>query len=93
MKNNDTLKNSLSQWQEYVQAYTDFVFDAAQQTLKASFALRERTDKLVSESIQQAQALAAQEQEIALQAAEAAQAQAQTAAQRVAKLFTIASGG
>ncbi len=90
MKTNDTLKNSLSQWQEYAQAYTDFVFSTTEQALNTSLSLRERAGKLVSDSFKQTQTLAAQEQEIALQAAETYSAQAQAATNRVAKLFEVA---
>jgi hypothetical protein len=89
MNTTDTLKNSLTQWQEYAQAYTDFVFDATEQALSTSLALRERADKLAGEAFKQAQALAAQEQELFLGAAEAQAAQFQAASKRVAKLFNL----
>ena len=84
----DFLKNSLKLWQEYTQAYTDFVLEATQQNVKQSLALRERMDQVVAEMYKQAEALGAQEQEIALKAAETFQAQAKAAAERLSKGFT-----
>ncbi|MCI0422649.1 MAG: hypothetical protein L0312_26090 [Acidobacteria bacterium] len=87
MKTNETLKNSLSAWQEYTQAYTDFVLNTTEEALKNSFALRERVDGVVAEAVKQAQTLSAQEQDIVLQAAESFQAQTLAASRRIAKLF------
>jgi hypothetical protein len=83
----DYLKNSLKLWQEYTQAYTDFVLDATQQNFQQSQQLRQRIDAVVAEMVKQAQTLNAQEQEIALQAAETFQAQAQAAAERLGKAY------
>lgn len=91
MKTQDTLKNSLAAWQEYTQAYTDFVFNATDQALKSSFDLRERVDGVMAEALKQAQTLSAQEQDLALQAAESFQAQMLAASQRLAKLFSTPS--
>lgn len=87
MKTNETLKNSLSAWQEYTQAYTDFVLNTTEEALKNSFALRERVDGVVAEAVKQAQTLSAQEQDIVLHAAESFQAQTLAASRRIAKLF------
>jgi hypothetical protein len=84
----DYLKNSLKLWQDYTQAYTDFVLEATQQNVKQSLALRERLDQVVAEMYKQAETLSAQEQEIALKAAETFQAQARAAAERLSKGFT-----
>jgi hypothetical protein len=84
---NDQVKSSFALWQEYTEAYTDFVAQAAQQTLAQSFTLRERFDAVIADGVKKAQTLSAQEQELALGAAETVQAQARAASERLAKLF------
>ncbi len=88
MSNNDYLKNSFGLWQEYTKAYTDFVMEATKQNVQASLEMRERMDKVMVELVKQAQTLSAQEQEIALQAAEAMKEQAQATAERINKMMT-----
>lgn len=91
MQTNDYLKNSFNQWQALAQAYTDFAVEATQQALKQSLATHERIGQVWAEGVKQAQALSAQEQEVALQVAEAWQSQAQEATRRIAKLFNVLS--
>jgi len=88
MSNSDYLKNSFGLWQEYTKAYTDFVMEATKQNVQASLEMRERMDKVMVELVKQAQTLSAQEQEIALQAAEAMKEQAQATAERINTMMT-----
>lgn len=86
--NQDYFKNGFETWQKYAQAYTDFVIESTQQALGQSLSFRERLDKVVGEAAKKAQALGAQEQELALGMAEAFQAQAQAASERLSKFWT-----
>lgn len=83
MASNEILNRGFELWQQY----TDFAFELTQRSLDQSFALRERLDEVVADSLKKAEALSAREQEIALGAAEAALARAQAASQRLAALF------
>ncbi len=90
MADERTLKDGLQLWQEYAQAYGDFVVEATQHSIGQALTIRERLDQIAADNIKKAQGLSAWEQEIALGAAEAFQAQAQSAAERVAKLLKTA---
>jgi len=83
MASNEYLKGGFELWQQV----TDLAFELTQRSLDQSFALRERLDEVVADSVKKAEALSAREQEIALGAAEAVYAQAQTASKRVAEMF------
>ena len=87
MSTNDYLKNSFNLWQEYAKAYTEFVVETTKQNVQTSLEMRQRMDEVMAELMKQAQTLNTQEQEIALQAAEALKAQAQATTERVNKLF------
>lgn len=87
MATNKTLKSGFELWQEYAQAYTDFVIEATQHTLEQSLAARERLDKVWTDTVKKAQALTEQEQEIALGLAEVFQAQAKSVSERLSKLM------
>jgi len=91
MTANKHLTDNLALWQEYAQAYSDFVIEATQKTLAQSLAFRERLDAVIAEGLEKAQALDAKEQAIALDAAEALQAQVKSASERVSKMFETVS--
>ena len=91
MSNNTYFKNNIELWQEYSQAYTDFVFSSMQTTLSQTLAARERVDQVVAETAKKAQALSQQEQELLLGLAETWQAQSKSAAERLGKLFNVES--
>ena len=91
MEQNENIKNGFETWQKYSDAYTRFAVEATQRTLAQSLALREQFDNIVADSFKWAQALNAREQEIALNAIESFQAQAQTATERLTRLFNTNS--
>ena len=91
MTANKYLTENFVLWQEYAQAYGDFVIEATQKTLAQSLTFRERMDAVIAESVEKTQALNVQEQAIALGAVEALQAQAKSVSERVSKMFETAS--
>ncbi len=87
MATKKTVNDGFDAWQEYAQSYTDLVVEATQRTVDSTLAFRQRLGQVVADATKKAQDLSAQEQEIWLGAAEAFQAQAQSATERIAQLY------
>ena len=91
MFTNEYLKNSFEWWQTYTQGYTAFLFDATQQTLDQSLALRESMGQLMMDSVKKSEALNARERAMALEFVNTFNIQTQTAADQAADMFKAAS--
>jgi hypothetical protein len=89
--NQELLKKNFALWQEYTQAYANFVVEATQQTLDQSLAFRESLDKTFGESLKKAQALSLEERQIALDTVKLSQSQARAVAEYAAEIFTTTS--
>jgi hypothetical protein len=89
--NQEILEKNFAAWQEYNRAYTQFVLEATQQVLNESLAFRENLDKVMIGSFKKAHDLSEQERQIAVDAADLFQAQAQAGSEYLAKMFTTAS--
>lgn len=91
MMSKQDVRSGFDLWQEYTEAYIDLTLEAIQRTVTRSLTFRERLDHIVADAVQRNQALNAQEQQIALGAAEALQAQIRSTSETVAKLFSTIS--
>jgi hypothetical protein len=89
--NQELLKKNFALWQEYSQAYANFVVEATRQTLDQSLSFRESLDKTLGESLKKAQVLSLEERQIALDTAKLSQAQARAVAEYAAEMFTTTS--
>jgi hypothetical protein len=89
--NQKLLQTGFEAWQNYTQAYLEFVLSAAQRTVEQSFAFREGLDKLVVDSFKRNQGLIQVEQGVAFDAFDAFESQFKATSKRVAKGFNIPS--
>ena len=88
VSNQKLFLDSFETWQKYNQTYLDFIIEAMQRTAEQTFAFQERLNKMAVETIKRSQALMVEEQETALEAAEAFQSQFRAASDRVSKTFS-----
>jgi hypothetical protein len=89
--NQKLFQNSLEVWQNYTQAYLEFVIKATQRTVEQSFAFRQSLDKIFVDSLKRNQTLLETEQGAAFDAVDAFQTQVKATSDRVAKSFNIPS--
>ena len=81
------IKDGFETWQKYNQSYFAFFIEATQKTFDQSLAFRRELDKVLEKNFKQAQEIFTSEQALALEAAEAVQAQFQAATERVNGMF------
>jgi dGTP triphosphohydrolase len=89
--NQEAFKEGFQIWQGFTQAYINFVLEATRQTTGQSLAFRESLDKIVADNFKKAQALSLEERQLAVDATEFWQVQAQAASDYAAKIFTTSS--
>ena len=89
--NQEAFKEGFEIWQGFTQTYINFVLEATQQTLGQSLAFRESLDTIAANNFKKAQALSLKERQLAVDAAELFQAQAQAPSEYAAKMFFTAS--
>lgn len=89
--NQKLLQSGFETWQNYTQAYLDFVLGATQRSVDQAFAFRESMGKIVTNAFTRNQNLVEAEQSVAFETFDAFEAQVKAASERLAKSFNIPS--